>query len=144
MKKRAVEDLEITAETTVAGIAGRICVTAGGALVLIGKARDGVVVAHGGYARIAGHTEGLFVAVGGDAVLTGTCHGAVVNDGGHLRIEGSIDGPLLDYAGDTIVDPRATISEAKIVKLKHPLDFLSPIDSAFVGHPHPHCRDRPR
>lgn len=143
MNERPAEDLEITAERTVTGVAGRICVTVGGALVLMGTAQAGVIVMQGGYARIAGHTEGLFVAVGGDAVLTGTCHGAVVNDGGRLRIEGTIDGPLLDYAGDTTVDPRATISEATIVKLD-PVDFSSPVDSVFAVRAHPRYPGKPQ
>lgn len=144
MNKPAVEDLEITAERTVTGVAGRICVTAGGVLVLMGTAQAGVIVAHGGYARIAGHTEGLFVAVGGEAVLTGTCHGAVVNDGGRLRIEGTIDGPLLDYAGDTTVEAQATINQARIVKVHQPTDFSSPVDSAFAVQAHPRHRGEPQ
>ena len=114
-----LEDLHVAGEKTVTGSAGRIHVARGGALVLIGVARGGVVITSGGYARIAGHTEGLFVAVGGYAVLTGTCHGAAVNDGGRLRIEGTVDGPLLDYAGQTTVNPEASVAQATIVPMGH-------------------------
>jgi hypothetical protein len=104
-------------------VAGRIHVGLDGTLVLVGEAEGGVVVTNGGDARITGRSEGLFVAVGGHATVTrtGVCQGVTVNDGGYLRIEGTVEGPVLEYAGSTIIVPAASITEATIHRLHHPV-----------------------
>ncbi len=100
--------------TVTGAVEGLIRVGLDGTLMLAGIARAGIVVTRGGSAYIAGTTERLFVAVGGHAIVAGTCHGAAINDGGALCIEGIVEGPLVEYAGETVVSPRALLGEPRI------------------------------
>jgi hypothetical protein len=97
-------DLDVDQELSVTGtVTGSIRVQAGGALVLLGLAAGGVVVAGGGFARISGITNGLFVAAGGHVVLTGTCNGSATNDGGELVVEGVVTDGVVEHAGTTTI-----------------------------------------
>jgi hypothetical protein len=115
-------DLDVDQELSVTGtVTGSIRVHAGGVLVLLGLAQGGVVVAGGGFARIAGITNGLFVAAGGHVVLTGTCQGSATNDGGELVIEGVVTDGVVEHAGTTTVranahhPPEETVAVEKLV-----------------------------
>lgn len=112
-------NVDVVGETVVTGTVGRVHVATSELLILLGVAQGGVVVSHGGHARVVGRCEGLFVAVGGYAELTGTCHGAAVNDGGCLHLAGTVEGPLVDYAGETVVEPDSVITEGTIHTMPH-------------------------
>ena len=92
-------DLHVDSEVTVTRtVRGKIVVHRGGALVLMGRAEDGLIVEAGGYARVPGATAGVFVARGGHAVITGSCEGDAVSDGGTLVVEGTLTGTAINLA----------------------------------------------
>lgn len=94
----AVADIEVERDLTVKGTVGSIRVHPGAALVLMGMAEREVVVASGGYARIAGTAHGIRVARGGHLVLVGTCMGDLVNAGGRVELQGRVTGRIIDEA----------------------------------------------
>jgi hypothetical protein len=105
------ENFEVTGEMTITDtVEGRIHVPSGAVLVLVGVAKDGVLVTGGGYASISGETRTLTVTVGGRATLAGTCHGPVINDGGEVIIEGIVEGPIIEHAGRTVIALPPTVN----------------------------------
>jgi hypothetical protein len=113
MMQLADQNFEVTGEMTITEtVEARIHVPSGAALVLVGVARDGVLVTGGGYAHVSGETQTLTVTVGGRATLTGTCHGPVINDGGEVIIQGVVEGPIIEHAGQTVIAPTAFVRRA--------------------------------
>jgi hypothetical protein len=90
---RIEEDVEITDDFSMHGLfTGHVRVNCGGNLVLHGMATDSVVVEKGG-----------------EATIHGMVTGELINNGDTLNTLNTITGRLIDAAGNTTIEPRASV-----------------------------------